>query len=169
MTARADSGCAEGNVVVGADDSDQATEPVDLRRKLAGDLAFEDGEIVGERERHLAARTEGDAGALLFAEGELVALDAKLAKELGERRALHAGAHEVRHRVEPHVVFAPVDAVETVESARDVVPLEDAHLFAEVRETDAGRESGHARADDGNVVVGGGVHSVFIWKAGKRV
>src|SRR5690606_11484630 len=47
---------------------------------------------------------------------------------------------------------------ETVESADGVVAFEDADLLAEVRQPDAGGQTGHAGPDDGDVVVVGGVH-----------
>jgi hypothetical protein len=60
--------------------------------------------------------------------------------------------------VQADVVLATFDAVEAVEPPDGVVPLEDTDLLAKVRQPDARREALHPRADDSDVVVGGGVH-----------
>ncbi len=58
----------------------QFAEPVGLGRKHPCHLAFEDGKIIGEPQRGPAAGPEGDAGLLLFAQAQFVAVDAKLAQ-----------------------------------------------------------------------------------------
>ena len=90
----------------------------------------------------------------LRTQGELLALDAELAEQFAQGRAFHAGWHEVRHGVQADVVFPAGEAVKAVQPARRVVPLEDADPLAEMGQSDAGGETGHARTDDDDVVVG---------------
>ena len=61
--------------------------------------------------------------------------------------------HEIRHRVQANIELPPGDAIETVEPANGVVPLENADAFPEMSQANAGRQARHSRPNDRNVVV----------------
>gem|GEM_PF-6607183 len=148
----------ERHIIVGFDGCDQLAETLGLGGEFSGHFVFQYREIVRETQRGLAARTEGNAGLFLFAQRKFVALDPQLAEKFAQRRAFDPGPDVIGHRMETHVEFPARNAVETIEPADRVVPFEDAHPFPEVREPDAGGETGHAGTDDGDVVVRSGVH-----------
>jgi hypothetical protein len=64
--------------------------------------------------------------------------------------------------MEADVVLAAVQAVEAVEAAGDVVPLENADALAEMRQPDSRRQAGQARPDDRDVVVGTRVQNLGV-------
>ena len=135
----------------------EPAKAVDLRREDPGHLGLEEREIVREAERRLAPGPEGDPRPLLLAELELLAADPQLPQERPERRPLDAGPDEIGHRMQPDVELPAGDAVEAVQPAHGVVPLEDAHPLAEVGQPDASRQPGKPRPNDRNVVVRPGV------------
>src|SRR4051812_6081735 len=61
--------------------------------------------------------------------------------------------------MQPDIVFPARDAVETVEPAHGIVALENTNALPEMRQPDAGGETRHAGANDGDVIVRCGVHS----------
>ena len=159
-TARADTG---GEFVRGAvrgpERADQPPEAVDLPGKCRRHLRLQHRRVVGETQHVLAPGAEGHVRLQLRTEVELLPLDPELAQQLAQRRALDPRRHVIGHGVQADVVLPAVDAVEAVQPAGGVVPLQDADPPAEMRQTDAGGQAGHAGADDGHVIVGGRTHT----------
>ena len=71
-----------------------------------------------------------------------------MTQELGQGGAFCAFGHVVGQGMQADVVLAAVNAVEGVEAAAGIVPLEDEDLLAREGQTDPGGKPGHAGADD---------------------
>jgi hypothetical protein len=65
--------------------------------------------------------------------------------------------------MQAHVVFTASNAVKSVEPTDGVMALENTHTLAKMREPDARREAGHARANNSDVVVRLGIHEKKMW------
>jgi len=148
---------------------EQRPPAVGLAGKRSGNGGGEHGRIIGEAQRDFPVRTKGDAGAVLRREVELVAVDAELAENLDQRGALDFGPGTIGQRMQTDVVFATAQAVKTIEPAGSVMPLENADPPPEMGQTNAGGQTGHARTDDGDVVMRSGIHTVNLTGATRGI
>jgi hypothetical protein len=131
-----------------------ALERVALSGELAGDFAMEQFEVVIELQ---ADAGKDDLGADLRRDGQVVPGEPQLPQQSGEWAALGAFGGDVGEGMQADIVVAAAQAVEGIETADRVVPLDDAHPLIVVGEPDARRQTAHAAADDEGVVHGGGV------------
>ena len=121
------------------------------RGKRPGDFVAQRSSVVVEPQPHAG---EGDLRADLRGDREIVPAEAQLPQQPGERAGLRALGREVGERVQADVVVAAAQAIERVQPADRVVPLENADALVVIRQPNPGGQPGHPRADDDGVVHG---------------
>ena len=78
----------------------------------------------------------------------------ELTNQLRQRTFLRSLAGKVGHRVETNIIVASPQAVERIQSADRVVPLENADPLVEVGQANPGSEPAHPSTDDDRIVLG---------------
>lgn len=61
--------------------------------------------------------------------------------------------------MQTHIELTSLLTIETIQSPRRIVPLEDADHFSEMSQPNTRSQAGHAGPDDNNVVVGASIQS----------
>ena len=138
-------------VVVIGDLAQQHAEVVDLARKLAGDLALQQLEVVVELQAHAG---KGDPRSDLRHQAKVVPTESQLTQQQGQRPALGSLGREVGHGVQADVVIAAADPIERIQPADRRVAFEDADAAIVIGQPNARRQTGEPRADDYRVVLG---------------
>src|SRR5262245_1173941 len=138
-------------VVVIKDLAEQTPEVVALTGKRALDFGFEQLDVVVKAQVHAG---KGNQRSDLRGEREVFPRKAQLPQKPYERAFLGAFRGEIRYCMQSDVIVAPPQAIERVQAADRVVPLEDADSLLVVGESDARRETREAGADDNCVIHG---------------
>ncbi len=113
-------------------------EVVGLVGKRPGDFVAQRAVVVVEFQSRAG---ESDLRAELRGDGEVVPRESQLPQQPGERAGLRALGRKVGERVQADVVIAAAEAIERVQPADRVVPLEDADTLVVVRQPNPGREA----------------------------